>query len=217
MDTKFELAVKDVVIAGDGHGVDVDIHLSGDDIGHFVEQSDAVDAFHLYRSVKEELFVHVPFCIEDAVTETCLQTCCNRTGTFVYLNLFLVVDESKHIVAGNWVAAVHELVLSDIIVGDEYWLFAVKPVRDSDKLRGFLSLVLLLLGTFEEWNIFSPSASSVLLCLSVKFVDVFFSEYNRLFCYCLEEIVTPFYIVEGGELVGSIGCIFDVVIFEEVA
>ena len=54
----------------------------------------AVDAANLDGGIEEQLLVHLPLRIEDAVSEARLQARCNRTVALVDLHVVLVVDEA---------------------------------------------------------------------------------------------------------------------------
>ena len=123
MDAQLDATVEDAVFTADGELVDIDTHLRGDDTGDIDEDAHTVDTLYADGSVEEQLLVHVPFGIEYAVAETGLQLVGHRTGTFVDFYLMLVIDIAQNIVAGNRVATVLELVLSDSVLADKDRLF----------------------------------------------------------------------------------------------
>ena len=55
----------------------------------------------------------------------------------MYLNLLLAVDESQYVVAGDGMTAVHELILVDVLVGDEDRLLAVELFRHGEEFLLF--------------------------------------------------------------------------------
>ena len=94
-----------------------------------------VDALHLYRSVEEQGASHIPFGVENTVAVARLQFGCPGTAALMYLNLLLAVDESQNVVAGDGMAAVHELILVDVLVGDEDRFLAVELFRHGEVFR----------------------------------------------------------------------------------
>lgn len=67
------LSLEDAFVGGEGHLVDVDVHLVGYDFCHVVQHALAVDAVHFNRRVEIERAVHVPACVEYAGAEACLE------------------------------------------------------------------------------------------------------------------------------------------------
>ena len=169
--SRFDAAIKDAVFTGDRHLVDVDVHLGGDDLGNLVEHAYAVDATDADGGLKVEDLVHVPLDVEDAVSVARLQFGGHRTGALVDLNLVLVVDIAEGVVAGDGVTAAWELVLLDILLGDEDGLLAVELLgHDEELLLGTLLLFLLA----DERHVFEPARLTVIVfVLAVEFVDVF--------------------------------------------
>ena len=113
VDAQLDAAVEQTVVAADGEFVDIDVHLRGDDSRNIYEDTHTVDTLNADGGVEEQLFMHVPLGIEDAVAETTLQLIGHRTGALVDFYLVLVVDISQDVVSGNGVTAVLELILSD--------------------------------------------------------------------------------------------------------
>ena len=105
MDSYFYLSVVYAVVSADGHTMDIDIKLLCDDIGYIVEHALAVDSPYLDGGIKEEHFVHVPFCVENTVAKARLEPVGYGACPLVKLYLVLVVDISQDVVARNGVAA----------------------------------------------------------------------------------------------------------------
>ncbi len=105
--------------------------------------------------------MHVPFGIEDAVAETCLELVGYRTGTFVYLYVPFVVDIAEDVVTRDRVAAEWVDILADILLGDEDGFLLVEVLAYDD--IGFVGeFFLLLLGAlwrrivFQEGHELAP-------------------------------------------------------------
>ena len=70
MDAEFYQSVEDALLTSKDDLVDVDAELPRNDLCNFVDQTDAVDASHLDGCREEELLVHSPLHVENAVAET---------------------------------------------------------------------------------------------------------------------------------------------------
>ena len=92
VNAQFDGAVEDALVARYRDLVNVDVELARYDLRHIEEHTLAVDAVDLYCRIEEHAFVHVPFCIENAVAEACLQTVSHITVALVYLYALLVVE-----------------------------------------------------------------------------------------------------------------------------
>ena len=128
MNAHLNRTLEDALLAGDENLVDIHIHLRRDYLCDIVEHAHAVDTAYADSGIEVELAVHVPLDIENTVAVAGLELGSHRTGTFVNLYLILVVYVAKGIVAGNWVTAAHELILLDVLLRNEDWLFAVELV-----------------------------------------------------------------------------------------
>ena len=138
MDTQLDRTVKHTILRGNGQTVDVNPHLAGDNLRNVQEHAYAVDSLNADSGIEEQLLVHIPLGIEDAIAETGLQPGSYRTGTLVNLYLMTPIDKAKYIIARNGVTAVLELILRDILVGDEDSLLAIEILRhDKDFLLLF--------------------------------------------------------------------------------
>ena len=125
MDTQLDRTVKHTILRGNGQTVDVNPHLAGDNLRNVQEHAYAVDALNPDSGIVEQVLVHIPLGIEDAIAETGLQPGSHRTGTLVNLYLMATIDKAKDIVTRNGVTAVLELILRDILVSDEDGLFTI--------------------------------------------------------------------------------------------
>ena len=67
VNTKFDGSVEDSVIAADGELMDVDAQLVTDDAAYIQKHTLAVDTLDLNSGIEEQLLVHIPFGIYDAV------------------------------------------------------------------------------------------------------------------------------------------------------
>ena len=105
MDAELDGAVEDALVTLDGNAVDIDVHLCGDNLGDFEQQSDAVDARDLNGGIEEELLVHVPLGIEDPFAISRFQLGRYRTVALVDFDAVASVDESQGIITGDGVAA----------------------------------------------------------------------------------------------------------------
>ena len=120
--------------------------------------------------IEEELLVHVPFRIENAVAKAGFEFCGNRTGTLVNLNLVLAIDESQHVIARNRVAAVLALLLFEVVVGNEDWLLAIEFLGYNKELCLVFSRLFLLVAV-EERHILSP-ATLITSVFAQQFVNI---------------------------------------------
>ena len=76
----------------------------------------------------------------------------------MYLNLLLAVNESQDVIAWDGMAAVHELILVDVLVGDEDRFLAVELFRHGEVFPLFcLCLTVQSLFLAEEGYEFSPT------------------------------------------------------------
>ena len=116
------------------------------------------------------------------------------------LNLLLVVDKSKNIIAWDGVATLHKLVLLNVVFIDIDRLFAVELVGHHKEIH-FLFLVLLLgfAGT-EERHILAPAASARFL-FAIDGIYVFLTEDNGLLTQCQIKLLALVYVMEGSQLV----------------
>ncbi len=81
--------------------------LVGDDFRHIEQHAHAVDAPQFDDHIEEELPVHLPLGIDNAVAEAGFQFGCHGTRPLVQFDAVLIVDIVAHdVVAGNGVAAV---------------------------------------------------------------------------------------------------------------
>ena len=92
MNTQFDTAVEDAILAGDIDGVDIDVHLRRYNLGDLIQHSHTVDAAQADGGIEEEPLMHIPLDVEDTIAETGLQFGGHRTVALVNLNLVLVVD-----------------------------------------------------------------------------------------------------------------------------
>ena len=132
MHAQFNATIEDAIFASDVDGMDIDIHLRGDDTADIHQHAYAVDTLKTDGSIEEQAFVHVPLGIKDAIAEAGLQLSSYGTGALVNLYLVLAVNEAKDVIARDRVTAVLELLLRDIIVVDEDRLFAVELLRNHE-------------------------------------------------------------------------------------
>ena len=218
---EFDGAVEDAVVAGDDEFLHVDVQLTGDDTCHLVEQTDAVDAGHVYGCVKEGLPVHVPFGIDDAVAETGFQFGGHVAVAPVDLQVVFVVDEPEDVIAWDGPATFGEEKSSDIAVVDEERLLAVEVLGHDEGFAGLFSLVgiflLFLLGVEEGYES-APSCllRSFLLALE-EFVDVFVAEDDVLVAQCLEEFLRLLDVVELTQAVDGRSGEFQAMILQKLA
>ena len=126
--THLDCSLEYALLAGDENLVDVDAHLRRDDLSDVIKHSHTVDTADTDGCIEVQLLVHIPLDIEYAVTVAGLKLGCNRTGTLMYLNLILVVDIAKCIVARDGVTAAHELVLLEVLLADVNGFLAVELV-----------------------------------------------------------------------------------------
>ena len=126
MNTYFYRTVKDTIVCRDYYLANVDAQLVGHYFCKVEQQSLTVDAANTYRSVEEQLLVHVPFRVENTIAESCLKLRCYRTCPLMYLYATLVVDISQSVIARDRVTAWREDILVDGLFGYEYRLLFVE-------------------------------------------------------------------------------------------
>ena len=112
---------------------------------------------------------------------------------------------------------VHELILCDVVVGDEDWFLAVEFVGNDEQFRCVICLFLLMFPRLEEGHKLSPTGAIGVFFLAVQLVDVLLAEYDALVAYGLEEVLSLCHIMECRQPVGSRCSVFHVVVFEEGA
>ena len=158
MDFDFDGTVEDTVAAADGELLDVDVQLVGYDFGHVGQESLAVNALDFDGGIEEQLLVHVPFGVEDAVAEARLQPAGNGTDALVDFDAVLVVDISQDVVARNGVAAAAEDERVDVVFGDDDGLLLVEILVDDVVFRFHRFVVALFLLVFaKERNVLAPA------------------------------------------------------------
>ena len=167
--------------------MDVDIHLVRDNLRDVKQHAHTIDTLNADGGIEEQLLVHIPFGIKDAIAETGLQFGCHRTGTLMDFYLVTAVDESQHVVARDWVAAMLELVLPNGFFGNENGLFAVELLWNHKQLLLLFSAFLFLLVTIQERHELTPAF--LVGILTLQFVKVFLAQENSFVAQCLIELV----------------------------
>ena len=165
--------------------MDVHVQFFRYNLCKFIENADTVGTLYFNHRVKEELLVHVPFCIEYAVAVTRLEFCRYGARTLVDFYAVLAVDEAERVVAGNRMAALWEDELADVFVGDIDWLLAVETFLYYEIVRLLLFLFLFLLA--DEGDEFAQVSGQVLFfLLACYFVYVLVAKYDGLVAKCFE-------------------------------
>ena len=126
-------------------------------------------------------------------------------------NLLLVVDVSQDVVAGNRMAAVLELILSDSFLADVDGLLAVELLRHNEQLLLFAALFLGF-GTSQERHQLAPA---LVTCFSAQLVQVFLTQQNGLFTHRLEKLLAAGRLVETDQMVDDLHRIFYLVLLKE--
>ena len=159
--------------------MDIDTQLVADNLAYIKQHALAVDALYLDGCIKEQLLVHVPFGIYDAVAIAGFQLGCNLAGTLVYLYAVLVVDESHDVISRDGMATGREDKLVDVFFCDDQWFLLIEILAHNEEFFLFLCAdfrLLLLTLTAEEWDIVAPAAGLFyLLVLTLQFVEILFS------------------------------------------
>ena len=158
--------------------MDVDIHLVGDNLRDVEQHAHTVDALDADGRIEEELFVHIPFGIEDTIAEAGFQFGSYRTGTLVNLYLMAPVDKAQHIVAWDGVTTVFEFVLRNIVVSNEDGLLTVELLGYHKELRLFGGTFLLFLVATQEWH--QPAPAFLASLLALQLVEVLLTEQDGL-------------------------------------
>lgn len=140
--THLDGPIEDTVIAGDGYAMDADVKLAGDDLGNIENHSLSVDTLYLYRGIKEEFSVHVPFGIEYTVAKSGLQFRGHGTCAHVNLHMVLVIDKSQCVIAGDGMAALGEDEAADISLCDDDGALFVERLIHDKKRAGYLAYYL---------------------------------------------------------------------------
>lgn len=111
-------------------------------------------------------------------------------------------------------AAVAELVLTDVVVVDEDGFLAVEFLRNHKELLcGILFLRFVL---SQERNQPSPSFLPLIIILALQFIKVFLSKQDGLLTQRLEEILPVLLLVEYGQLVCDGSSILNIILFKEL-
>lgn len=123
------------------------------------------------------------FASSDAVAVARLELVGDRTVALVNLNALFVVDKTKDVISGDGVAAMAELILTDVVVVDEDGFFAVEFLRNHKELLcGILFLRFVL---SQERNQPPPSFLPLIIILALQFIKVFLSKQDGLLTQCL--------------------------------
>ncbi len=85
---------EDAIVATDSELMDIDAQLVADNLAYIKQHTLAVDTLDFNGCIEEQLLVHIPFGIYDAVAVAGLQFGCHRAGALVYLDAVLVVNVS---------------------------------------------------------------------------------------------------------------------------
>ncbi len=134
VDAEFDGAVEDALVAADGQLVDVDAELVADDLAYIEQHTLAVDTLDFDGRIEEQLLVHIPFGIYDAVAVAGLQLGCYLAGTLVYLDAVLVVDKSHDVIARDGMATVWEDKLVDVLLCDDERFLLVEVLAHDEEL-----------------------------------------------------------------------------------
>lgn len=221
MHTQVYGSVEDAVVATDGHAMDVHAQLVADDLGHIVEHSLAVNAAYLYRGIKEELLVHVPFGIEDAVAETCLELGGYGACALVHLYAATIVYVAQNVVSRNGVTAVRIDILRIRVFRYEDGLLLVEVFAHDEEflafgLRGGLYGLFLFLAFAQKGHELVQQVARWLLlfALALQFGQVVVAQDDALVANGLKESLMLLDGVQVAELVEDACGHFHAVLFQ---
>ena len=99
MYSQLYFAIEYAVLCRDGQFVDIDVKLVGQYTGHFMQDTDIVDAADFDGGGEEQRFMYVPRSRENMITVAGLEFGGHWTLAFVNVNVLVAVDISQHIVA----------------------------------------------------------------------------------------------------------------------
>ena len=198
MDTQFDGAVEDALIAGNGNAMDVDIQLVRDHLCHVMKHTLAVDARNLNGSVKEHHLVHVPLGVKDAIAETGLKLGSHSTVAAVNFYAVLIVDISEDVVTRNRMTALREDKRGDVLLIYNHRLLLVEAL--SYYKEAALRIVFLVV-VREERHKLSPAASRILSLLAAQFVEVVIAEQYGALADGEEERLIVLHLMQVAELV----------------
>ena len=198
VDTQFDGAVEDALIAGNGNAVNVDVQLVRDYLRHIMKHTLAVDARNLNGGVKEHHLVHVPLGVEDAIAETGLQLGSHSAVATMYFYAVLVVDISEDVVTRNRMTALREDKRGDVLLIYNHRLLLVEALSYYEEAA--LRIVFLVV-VREERNEFSPATTRVLSLLAAQFVEVVIAEQYGALADGEEESLVILHLMQVAELV----------------
>ena len=104
MYSQLYFAIEYAVLCRDGQFVDIDVKLVGQYTGHFMQDTDIVNAADFDGGGEEQRFMYVPRSRENMITVAGLEFGGHRALAFVNVNVLVAVDISQHIVARDGVA-----------------------------------------------------------------------------------------------------------------
>ena len=139
-------AVEDAVFRGECQFAYINAQLVGNHARNLVDQSSTVDSAKSYSSIKEQFLVHIPFDIKNTIAITGFQLVGYGTSTFVNLYAVAVIDIAQRVITRNWVTAIWEEILVDVLLVDVYGLLSVKLLRNDKQFLLFLFTNVIMIG-----------------------------------------------------------------------
>lgn len=118
-------AIEYAILCRDGQFVDIDVKLVGQNTGHFMQDTDIVDAADFDGGGEEQRFMYVPCGRKNMVAVAGFEFGGHGALAFVDVNVLVAVDISQHVISRDGVAAFRNDEILDVLFVQDHCFLPV--------------------------------------------------------------------------------------------